>query len=329
MPNEALTELARELPDCVELVELPTPFPVGPVNCWLLAERPITVIDPGMYIPESIRIFEDFLDRAGVAVAEIDQVVLTHGHPDHFGLSGWIAERSAATFFCGRGEEGKILDRGWNEDHARTVVSDLGIPEEILLTIPVGLEMIRAMVRRPGQDRLEFLNDGDFLEAGGRAFDVHVTPGHAQGHVSLSSGDLLLSGDHLLPLITPNPAIELDEDSELGRRRSLVEYLTTLDRFAALAPETVLPGHGPAFRDVPRLVRSMRDHHRRRADHIHDMVSRHGPASVYQLSRVMFPDLDGMNVMLGLSEVVGHLDLLLEEGAVVCSKDHPNLWAAA
>lgn len=324
-----LTEVLLTPPDGIRHVELPTPFPVGPVNAWLLTERPVTLVDPGMYFPESIGLLEDFLAASGLHVSDLDQVVLTHGHPDHFGLAGWIAENSHATLLCGRGEEGKILDRPWNADHARRVVGDLGLPEDVLLMLPAALELMRTMITHPAEDRLEALEDGTRLEAGGRIFDVHVTPGHAQGHLSLSRGDLLLSGDHLLPLITPNPSIEFDETSELGRRRSLVEYLATLDRFTRLDPGSVLPGHGPAFRDVPGLVRRMREHHRERAAHIHDVVTRLGPSSVYEVSRVLFPDLDGMSVMLGLSEVVGHLDLLFDEGAVVRSDDHPNLWAAA
>lgn len=326
---EPLTRLVPELPEGVHLAALPTPFPVGPVNCWLIAERPITLIDPGMLIADSLSVVEDLLDVAGVGVADVDQVLVTHAHPDHFGAAGWVAERSRATILCGRAEVGKVVDAPFDRDLALAVLADLGLPEEVLVTLPAGLQMLRQMIHHPPPERVHALDDGDRLDAGGHSYTVHVTPGHAQGHVSLHHANVLFSGDHLLPHITPNPSIEFDDGSDLGRRRSLIEYLASLDRFVRLDPDAVLPGHGPAFADVADLVTGLRAHHAQRAGRILDLIGELGEPSVYELSRVLFPDLDGMGVMLGLSEVVGHLDLLVADGAVSRSDGAPQRYAAA
>jgi len=324
-----LTRVLDDLPEGVLVSQLPTPFPVGPVNCWLIAERPITLIDPGMLIPESLSAVEDLLARGGVTLADVDQVLLTHAHPDHFGAAGWIAERSPATIVCGRPEVPRIVDAPIDRERALAVMIDLGMPAEVIATLPAGLEALREMIQAPPRDRVMALDDGDVFEAGGRRFDVLVTPGHAQGHVSLHSASILFSGDHLLPHITPNPAIEIDDESDIGRRQSLVEYLASLDRFVDLDPDAVLPGHGPAFSDVGTLVRGLRTHHATRADHILDIVGELGAPSVYDIARVMFPTLEGMGVVLGLSEVVGHLDILVAEGVVSRSDDSPQRYAAA
>lgn len=326
-----LAPVLDALPESVCLAQLPTPFPVGAVNCWLFAERPVTVVDPGMYLPESLRLFEDLLAAEGLAVADVDQVLVTHAHPDHFGAAGWIAERSDATVFCGEAEREKVIDAPMDRDLALAVVADLGMPDDVVAMLPAGLEMLRAMIRHPVPDRVETLADGATFDAGGRRWSVHVTPGHAQGHVSLHdpAADVLVSGDHLLAHITPNPAIEMDANIEGGRRPSLVEYLASLERFASLDPAAVLPGHGSAFADVPALVAALQDHHERRADHILELVDGLGESSVYEISQVMFPSLTGIEVMLGMSEVVGHLDLLERTGAVVRAAGVPVLYTAA
>jgi len=328
---DQLAPALDDLPDRVRLAMLPTPFPVGAVNCWLFAERPVTVVDPGMYLPESLQMFEDLLASEGLAVSDVDQVLLTHAHPDHFGAAGWITENSAATVFCGTAERDKVIDTPMDRDLALAVVSDLGLPDDVIAVLPAGFEMLRQMIRHPLPARVEPLEDGDTFDAGGRTWSVHVTPGHAQGHVSLHdpAADVLVSGDHLLPHITPNPALEIDATVEGGRRHSLVEYLANLDRFAELDPAAVLPGHGPAFADVPGLVATMHHHHERRADRILELIDGMGQPSVYEIAQVMFPTLDGMGVMLGISEVVGHLDLLERSGAVLRSSDTPVLYTAA
>src|SRR5690606_33626522 len=157
-----------------------------------------------------------------------------------------------------------------------------------------------------------------------------VTPGHAAGHLSLWEPEesRLLSGDHLLPAITPNPLVELDDQSDLLRRRSLVEYLDSLARFETLDPGAVLPGHGPAFTSVPMLVAATRAHHERRAGEILGHVAVLGEPTAYELSRVVFPHIEGFEILLSISEILGHVDLLVDEGDVVIDLGAPTRYLA-
>ena len=328
MRPEPLAPLVDHLLDGILSVALPTPFPVGPVNCYVLLDDPVTVIDPGMIWADSTAHLEGALGHVGRRLEDVAQVLITHGHPDHFGAAGWLADEADATVVCGRAEQPKLtshMDRAGMVD----VVGRLGIPADMQQTFRSFYEGVRDLVHPIAEHRLVLLDDGDRLRAGGRDWEVHVTPGHSVGHVSLFDPDsrTLLSGDHLLACITPNPVLEPDVDSIDGRRRSLVEYLASLDRFVRLDPLLVLPGHGPRFCDVPTLARSTRQHHDTRANEILEVVERLGAATPFQLSGELFPDITDFSIMLGVSEVVGHLDLLEDDGRLVRGPGLPNRYA--
>ena len=319
--TDALAPLAESLPDGVLHAELPTPFPVGPVNCWLLPDSTVTLVDPGMVWDDSLDRVGRLLAEAGLRLGDVERIVVTHGHPDHYGLAGRIARDSGARILCGAAERPKLLS-SYDRPGYQELLAALGIPDEVREAWPELYAGMRVMIDSPDDDTIDDVHDGDLLDLGGRRFAAHVTPGHATGHLSLYDGEsgTLLSGDHLLPRITPNPVLEPDAETG-GRRRSLVEYLESLDRFVALDPAIVLPGHGPAFHDVGALVSSMRGHHDRRADRVLDLVRELGEPTPYDLAIAMFPNLEGFGVMLGVSEAVGHLDLLVDDGTVVEGDD--------
>jgi glyoxylase-like metal-dependent hydrolase (beta-lactamase superfamily II) len=330
MRARSMAPVVDRLPEGVLHVELPTPFPVGPVNCYVLLDDPLTVVDPGMVWSDSTAQVGAALEAAGRSIGDVAQIVVTHGHPDHFGAAGWLADAADARVLCGRAELPKLsglVERASMVD----VISRLGIPDEMRTTFQSFYEGVRDLTHPIAEERLQLLDDGDLLLAGGRSWQVHVTPGHSVGHVSLFDPGtrVLLSGDHLLACITPNPVLEPDVESPDGRRRSLVEYLASLDRFVRLDPLLVLPGHGPRFRDVPTLTRSMRHHHDSRADEILALVGRLGDVTPYELSGAMFPNIEDFAVMLGVSEVLGHLDLLEDDGRITRSEHTPHRYTAA
>jgi glyoxylase-like metal-dependent hydrolase (beta-lactamase superfamily II) len=207
------------------------------------------------------------------------------------------------------------------------LVARLGIPEQLRDVFRGFYESVRQLSHPIDLDRVILLDDGDRLLAGGRSWDAHVTPGHSVGHLSLFDRDarVLLSGDHLLACITPNPVLEPDDGPE-GRRRSLVEYLASLDRFVRLDPMIVLPGHGPWFRDVPTLTGAMLHHHEDRCQEILDALDGAGDLTPYELAGQLFPHVRDFSVMLAVSEVVGHLDLLEDDGRVGRSSGSPGRY---
>jgi glyoxylase-like metal-dependent hydrolase (beta-lactamase superfamily II) len=325
-----LTQLIDHIPGDIDHVSLPTPFPVGPVNAYLLLGEPLTIVDPGMVWDDTTDQIAARLRTHGHVVADIAQVVVTHGHPDHFGAAGWIAANSDAVVVAGRAEAPKLLG-GFDRTHLGGMVADLGIPDEVRASFSSVWDVVRDMTHPIDPDRLWLVDDGDTLDAGGRTWQAHVTPGHAVGHLSLydPTDRTLLSGDHLLACITPNPVLEPDTATPHGRRRSLIEYLDSLERFCRMDPISVLPGHGPAFTDVPTLATAMRTHHGERADDILRIIETAGEPTPFDLVGHLFPQLTGFSIMLGISEIVGHLDLLEADGAIARSSESPHRYSAA
>jgi glyoxylase-like metal-dependent hydrolase (beta-lactamase superfamily II) len=325
---EPLATLVESMPEGVRVAALPTPFAVGDVNCYLLPEPPVTVVDPGMLFGESQARLERLVQSEGLSLDEIDQIVVTHGHPDHFGAAAWLADESGAPIITGRHEVRKLTLSYERGPEYRVVLAQLGLPAEALELFPRFLEQVATLVRPADADGVRVIDDGDALEAGGREYVAHVTPGHAASHVSLWDGSSLLSGDHLLPRISPNPFLELAEGEIPDRRRSLIEYLDSLDRFVAMDPARVLPGHGEPFTRVDRWAQRVRAHHQVRSTEIRSLVAAQSGQSAYELTQVLFPHLRGFEIMLGVSETVGHLDLLEARGELLRLGDEPQRWYA-
>lgn len=315
--SQLVAPLSETRVEGVRRVDLPTPFPVGPVACYVLVDHPVTVIDPGMVYLDTPALLTEALASVGRELSEIEQIVVTHAHPDHFGAAGWLAQVSDAPIVCGAPEVEKLTGASLLS-RVTGLTERLGFPEDIRGSFNGFHETVDGLLHPIPDHTVVAAGDGAEVEAGGRRWQINLTPGHAAGHISLFDPDqrVLLGGDHLLARITPNPVIEPDPGSPLGRRRSLVEYLESLGRFVALDPEVVLPGHGPAFTDTPTWAGCVRRHHESRAVAILEGVGQIGPATAFELSRRMFPSIEGFAHLLGVSEVLGHLDLLIDDGLV-------------
>lgn len=112
MPRAMTTLVEHEGTAGLRLAELPLPFPVEPVNAWIFVNRPVTVVDPGMFFDESTERLEAALAEAGLTTASVDQIVVTHADPDHFGAAVWLSRKADAPIICGAPEAAKLLSFG-------------------------------------------------------------------------------------------------------------------------------------------------------------------------------------------------------------------------
>ena len=309
----------------VRRIELPTPFPVGPVNAYLLLGSPLTLVDAGPKTEIAQAALEAGLEREGHRVEDIRRIVLTHGHSDHFGNAHWVAARSGAQVFAHPSDRPKFAGERWGIDHLRTHFLAAGLPESFLKAFTERMRAMRHLF--DAVPEFQPLNDGDGLELNGDQWRVLHCPGHSLGHICLYHDDgILVAGDLLLEEISPNPIVEFDERGE--RIPTLPQYLHSLRRVLLLNCDVAHPGHGGPIANPSARIRELIAHHEQRKEAIHGRLDRQGK-TLLQLCQELYQTQDELNLMLALSEVIGHLDLLLDEKRVAVSlKDGILLFRA-
>ncbi len=301
-------------------ISVPTPYPVGPVNAYLIAAKPYTLVDPGPDTREAREVLQGELDRLGVPLDRIERVLLTHFHTDHCGLASWIHSLTGAKIHIHPYDLKKLSGNHDFIKERMLFVREAGVPAEILEEILKDRDKLPPPSVPPGSvvptvEGTEIPFEGGSLQA------LHL-PGHATGHLCFydPAGKNLIAGDFLLPHITPNPFLEPDPLHPRRRNPSLRHYLEGLERLLAMDIELVWPGHGEVIDDYRKLVAEVQEHHRARCDALVGLLREHGPCTAFELSRVTYPHLKGFNIFMGLSEVQAHLDVLVEEGRVKMEK---------
>lgn len=307
-------------------VAVPTPYPVGPVNAYVILSRPYTLIDTGPDTQEAREVLKKELEQVGVGLNEIERILLTHSHLDHSGLIDWFYQFSKPTLYIHSDELKKMMGSKSFLQQRIQFILETGTPEDIFrqLVEPRGdvaclVVSGKSIVKLVGGEELHF-EDG--------LLKVYHLPGHAVGHLCFfdPAGGSFFSGDFLLPDITPNPVVEFDLDCPGKRFPTLRFYQEGLDRVDEMDIKAVWPGHGGVFSDYHRLIADFRQHHKERLNHIMEILYSKGEKNVYEVSRLLFSGLTGYDVFLGLSEVQAHLDVLVEQGLVKIKKQEKVLY---
>jgi glyoxylase-like metal-dependent hydrolase (beta-lactamase superfamily II) len=301
-------------------ITLPTPFDVGPINVYVLEGPLLTLVDTGAKTSRTMSELRQGLAAHGHRIADIRQIIITHAHADHFGLAAEIVAESGAQVLTHSRNYDRLTDYrydfGRRYDFYRDIFRQSGLSDELA-----------EQVRQAAAARVHFadsvsvarlLEEGDKLDLDGAEWQVLFTPGHAGGLICLHQAETrqILSSDHLLKHITSNPVLEAPSRGETTRRRSLVEYLASLRRIAAMDLTLALPSHGPAIRDPGALVHERLHFHERRQSRILALLDGEG-RTAYQLAQSLWPSLATNRIFLGLSEIIGNLDVLEDEGRVV------------
>ena len=300
-------------------IPVPTPFPVGPITCYLIrGARPI-LVDGGPNTPEAWEALTAGLARWNTPLTALTAIIVTHGHPDHYGQVARLAAASGAAVW-GPADE---ADRAFIEEHPaalhrwvdflRRFMPRTGFPVEPLYRL---CDMIERRTNYSEPTRLSrALRDGETVAAGPLTFTVVHTPGHTPGLFCLyeQAHGLLLSSDHILPTITPNPILQQFEDFFGDRFRGLVAFQASLDRLARLHIELALPSHGRPVRNLPERAAEIRAHAEDRKQKIHALLDG-GPLPLFDAAMKLFPDLPEDQHLLAVFDTIGHADLLVENG---------------
>jgi glyoxylase-like metal-dependent hydrolase (beta-lactamase superfamily II) len=316
-PEEAL---ARAAAVGIHRLSIPTPFAVGRVNCYLIEDRPLTLIDTGPNSGKSLDALERALADHGRRIEELELIVLTHQHMDHIGLLEILARRSgaevAAFALLGPYLADFRASAAADDEFAREMMRRHGIPDDLASVLGAMSAAFRAFgstaeVTRP-------MRDGDQLALRDRRLTALHRPGHSPSDTVFWDAErrILVAGDHLLARISSNPLVSrpLDAGPDAPRPPALITYIDSLLATRELPAELVLTGHGPPVCDHPALIDERLRLHRRRAEKILRMLE-HGPLTAYELALRLWGNVAVTQAYLTLSEVLGHLDLLVRDGA--------------
>jgi glyoxylase-like metal-dependent hydrolase (beta-lactamase superfamily II) len=320
---------------------VPTPFAVGRVNCYLIEDEPLTLVDTGPNSGKSLDELERALGAHGRTIEDLELIVITHQHMDHLGLLEVLARRSGAEVTALHLLGPYLADfrasATADDDFSQAVMRRHGIPPEMVTVLSSVGAAFRAFGSR-GRVTRE-LHDGDLLEFRDRRLEVFHRPGHSPSDTVFWDPErrILIGGDHLLGHISSNPLISRPLEGKtapgeepLGgpsRPKALLSYLGSLEATQEMPIEMVLPGHGDPVRDHVGLIDERRRMHRRRAEKIAGMLH-DGPLTAYDIAVRMWGNVAVTQAYLTLSEVLGHLDLLAREGAVEELEQDGMSWFA-
>jgi glyoxylase-like metal-dependent hydrolase (beta-lactamase superfamily II) len=364
----------------VHCLAIPTPFAVGRVNCYLIDDEPLTLLDAGPNSATSLTALEAALGARGRRVEELERIVVTHQHIDHIGLVQIVAERSGAEV-CSldrlapwlAGYKREMED---NDSFSAAIMLRNGIPQDVVYALRAVSASFRAWgaaahVTRP-------LSDGEELAFASRSWRVLHRPGHSPSDTVFwdeDSGELF-GGDHLIKHISSNPLLSkplgplppggdsghekertkplgplphsgdsehekertkpLDarppggsgdkqervkpresdgSDAERRRPKALMSYLDSLRLTREMDLEVVFAGHGEPVEDHRGLIDERMRMHERRADRLFASIAER-PRNAYELAQEMWGNVAVTQAFLTLSEVLGHVDLLIDAGRV-------------
>ena len=304
----------------IHTLPIPTPFAVGRVNCYLVDDDPLTLVDTGPNSGTSLTALEAALGEHGRRVEDLERIVITHQHFDHFGPLAILAERSGAEVCALEGLASwlaRFRDSTEADDaFAEAIMLRHGIPGDMVIVLRALSRQFRAW----GADAraTTLLADGGTLAFAGRSWKIHHRPGHSPTDTVFHderSGELI-AGDHLIKHISSNPLLTRPLDGGHERPKALVAYIASMKATQAMDVSVVLPGHGEAFGGHRELIDERLRMHDRRARKLLGLVSER-PHTAYELAQALWGNVAVTQAYLTLSEVLGHMDLLLDDGRAV------------
>jgi glyoxylase-like metal-dependent hydrolase (beta-lactamase superfamily II) len=307
--------------DGIHALAVSTPFAVGRVNCYLIEDDPLTLVDCGPNSGTSLTELEGMLAAHGHRIEDLGRIVLTHQHIDHIGLAHILAERSGAEVCAlaalGPWLAGYGLKVDDDDRYAEAIMVRNGVPSDVAIALRAVVAQFHGWgssveVTRP-------LAEGDVLAFADRAWRVHHRAGHSPSDLVFhdEARGTLMAGDHLIKRISSNPVITrpLEGGDPEDRPQALITYMASLRATRAMDLDLVLPGHGDPVEDHRTLIDDRLEAHERRMRKIAGILAA-GPLSGYEIAQEMWGNVAVTQAYLTLSEVLGHIDMLLERGEV-------------
>jgi glyoxylase-like metal-dependent hydrolase (beta-lactamase superfamily II) len=329
------------------LWSIPVPLPSNPLRYVLVyafgLPDGIAIVDAGWDTPEAWSALVDGLAVAGYTIGDVRAALITHVHPDHYGLAGRVRAESGAWIGLHR-LEAETLPHRYGDAAARAAgaaaVADVLVARSVEWLLRCGAEEAEArrlagssrqllpFVHMAEPDRL--IEDGERLKLPGWELRAIWTPGHTPGHLCFAEErtGVFLSGDHVLPRISPNVSLHLAQAPD-----PLRAFLESLAAVAALDVDEVLPGHEYRFRGLAERAEELRAHHEERLTELLSLVESHPGSTTWELSEKLswrrpWAQIRDFHRRAAVGETLAHLALLASRGLVEPTAEPPDRWTA-
>jgi len=321
--------------------QIKLPLPAGALdhsNAYLIeGSNGNLLIDTGFDTPEAFSALRDGLRFSGFGFKDITQIVVTHIHPDHYGLADKLKQMSGATLAFSD-IEAKLIDSRYAKTgtllkKVRSLFKSNGVPEGDLTELTEASMALRQFVGVVPPDTT--LKNGDKITVDSLEFKVVLTPGHSPGHICLyeAKRKLFFSGDHILPDIFPH--IGLNPQSG---ENPLGDFFNSLEVLAVLEVNFIFPGHGSVFSGFKLRLGELYRHHEQRQLAIKRIIE-NDMKTAYQIATeipwmpggeaVSFDKLPVFDKRLAVMETLAQLKLLVIEGkAEKVAKDNIDIYWA-
>jgi glyoxylase-like metal-dependent hydrolase (beta-lactamase superfamily II) len=304
-------------------LQVPIPNnPLGNTNLYLLkGQQKHTLIDAGWNAEATMTALRSELNDAGATLNDVDQIIFTHAHFDHYGLAALIKSETGVRILIHRVETSIFPRYQIDEEFIKRFEQWFrinGVPDT---EVPLNIQLrarFSGILAAPDV----LLEDGDIVNTGSFELKVFWTPGHSPGHICLyePQNKILFSGDHILPVITPNISLTPDSPGD-----PLGDFLKSLRRLRQLDVKTVAPAHEQIFHNLPQRIDEIIRHHEERQEEILAAL-RKDTLTGYELSTritwleqvggVPFNKLSPFDKRAAIAETLAHLKALENDNKV-------------
>ncbi|HUJ88889.1 MAG TPA: MBL fold metallo-hydrolase [Syntrophorhabdales bacterium] len=308
-----------------------TPFPIGRVNCYFVKEPVPTLIDVP---PRGVSFLDELragLENLGYTLQDVKRIIVTHPHIDHFGSAAAIAGQSEAEVWVSKD------GAGWLEHYEANLVEEERFSKDFLTgaaipaarieqTASVFFELARELAQTVKPSR--YLIEGDEILLGSALFKFVAVPGHTPWCMMIwnERDRIAFTGDFLLKEVSSNALCQGPHAAPKGYK-SLKTYLASLGRVRKLNLKLALPGHGDVIEQPSERIEEILSFIGERKGLMLDMLSK-GARTPFQIMKQLFPDLSDSELFLAISEIMGHLEVLEEEGLVKRCGENPLCFSA-
>ncbi|WP_186436110.1 MBL fold metallo-hydrolase [Lysinibacillus sp. Y5S-8] len=305
-------------------IEIPTPYEVGDVNAFIVKGDALSIFDVGPKTMEAYDALKWGIRAAGFDMRDIEQVVLTHHHPDH---AGWVDAFPHAEIL-GHAYNDKWLRHdeaflSYHEQFYSERLLEHGVPQEYITKSVHVRRELELVGERP---LTQILVDGDEVP-GHPGLKAIETLGHAQSHFIFwdEKTHHVIGGDLLLEKITPNPLIEPPLDRTLGRPKSLLQYNASLEILRQLPIKMMHTGHGADLEDIPYLIDKRLERQHQQSLKVNELLG-DDQLTVVQVTKRLYPAIFQHQLGLTLSKTLGHLDYLEANDYIKSTKTEAGIY---